>query len=119
MTKFGKTIPALVIAASMIIGGANSAMALCNPGTKNCTKPESGRPKFCNPCTIDGGLGGTCKSPGGTGQCGIATGDTASTSGGAFRGRTQVSHRAFMNAGFTHSGPMRSGIMHSAQFHRH
>jgi hypothetical protein len=109
MTKFGKTIPALITAAVMIIGGANSAMALCNPGTKNCTKVQAGRPKFCNPCTIDGGLGGTCKTPGGNGQCGVATSHTATTSsGGYLSNRVQSSHHGYVNSGSTRMGTVRS-----------
>jgi hypothetical protein len=43
----------------------SSAFANCKPGTSHCVTANGMIPKFCGsvskPCTIDGGLGGTCK----------------------------------------------------------
>lgn len=50
---------------------ASSALANCKPGTPHCVTASNSIPKFCGsvskPCTIDGGLGSTCK---GGGTCG-------------------------------------------------
>ena len=113
MTKFGKYLPVLLTVTAIFAASANDAMALCNPGTKNCVSVQAGRPKFCNPCTIDGGLGGTCKSAGGGGQCGLSTGETGTTTqpggldGSYSRTRYSAPHNTPMHAEFRPSGHFR------------
>lgn len=49
----------------LVAAFGSSAYADCKPGTSHCVTASSTIPKFCGsvtkPCTIDGGLGGTCK----------------------------------------------------------
>ena len=113
MTRLWKCLPALLTVTAIFAASANDAMALCNPGTKNCVSVQAGRPKFCNPCTIDGGLGGTCKSAGGGGQCGLSTGVTGTTTqpggldGSYSRTRYSAPHNTPMHAEFRPSGHFR------------
>ena len=109
MTTLWKCLPALLTVTAMFAASANDAMALCNPGTKNCVSVPAGRPKFCSPCTIDGGLGSTCKSDGGGGQCGLSTGTTGTTTqpggldGSYSQTRSSAPHATHMHAEFTRS----------------
>ena len=60
-------------------------LAACNPGTKNCVTMPGGRPSFCNPCTIDGGLGSECQGGAGT-ICGNANQTLGTQVGGSSSG---------------------------------
>ena len=63
-----RIISAILLALTVMSFAADSASANCRPGSPNCVMAGGNRPKFCNPCTIDGGLGSQCKN---TNTCGI------------------------------------------------
>jgi hypothetical protein len=68
-----RIIPTLGLALMVVASaGASSAFAECRPGSPHCIPTNITIPKFCGTpggkaCTIDGGLGSSCK---GGGTCG-------------------------------------------------
>jgi hypothetical protein len=63
-----RILSATLLALTAVSFAVDSASANCRPGSPNCVTAGSNRPKFCNPCKIDSGLGSQCKN---TNTCGI------------------------------------------------
>ncbi len=63
-----RILSATLLALTVLSFAVDTASADCKAGGRNCVTATGNRPKFCNPCTIDAGLGSQCKN---TNTCGI------------------------------------------------
>ncbi len=63
-----KALSIILLALTAVSFAVDTASANCKVGTPHCVTATGSRPKFCNPCQIDSGLGSSCKN---TNTCGI------------------------------------------------
>ncbi len=57
-----KALTIILLALTALSFAVDTASAECKAGGKNCVTATGNRPKFCNPCQIDSGLGSSCKN---------------------------------------------------------